>query len=261
MKLFWLALLLGVCSAARLELEVSMNTSGMECVWGEWPQGLEHVAGWRFNGDTPHHMILFATTSPPSDGCPEAPKNAELVYVWGGEKTFDYGTSTVRKITPGTRYFLQVHNHHAKPLRIKLQSVESLGIPKWQSVITIAALRSGRVWPGQTKTLRTPSCNPDGSVRRLRMHSHEATRTRLMLGSDVMLDTDKGDRVNIWYDIDAHQAESLYAECTFAQDSAIGITWCNGCKREMCNAYAEIRLAYDTDTLSRDGSFCVGPPA
>jgi hypothetical protein len=260
--------LVSVCRAARLDVSVSVNKPGVQCVWGEWPEGLEQVSGWRFQGDMPHHLILYATTSQPTGDCPRMAKNPELVYVWGGEKTFTYGPDTVRKITPGTRYYVEVHNMHNKPLRVRLTSMEPLGEPKWQSFIGATALRSGRVWPGQTKMLQTPNCAIAGVVQRVRMHAHFATRVEMRLDDQRVLDTDTGSVVNKWYDVHSghalvvpsnasSQTTDIQASCTYNQDSAVGFTWCNGCKREMCNGYAQFRLPIDSVV---DQSICLGAP-
>lgn len=250
-----------VCDAARLDVSVSMDKAGLKCIWGEWPEGLHHVAGWKFKGDLPHHLILYATTSQPTDNCPRAPKNPEIVYVWDGEKTFAYGTDTVRKITPGTRYYLEVHNHNERPLNVRLVSTELLSVPKWQSFIGATALRSGRVWPGETKTLSTPHCAMTGHIQRVRMHAHNAARVQLYIDNQTLLDTQDQQQVNVWYDLDQSNKNGnhvLWASCTYNQDSAIGFTWCNGCKREMCNGFAQLRLPFNVDPKQ---AICLDKPS
>lgn len=255
MRFAFLLLCLVVVVRGRVTIDAKMPGMGLECVWGEWT--VDEVAGWTMSGTHPHHLILYATTSPPTDGCPDKPENLELVYVWGGESRFEYGERTVRKITPGTRYYLEVHNHGTKPLKVRVESFESVQVPKWQAWILVSALRSGRVREGETKTLVTPDCKPEGEIKRLRMHSHDAIRTELIVANQSAIDTKRDDRVNQWYEAAGWGTGSIRAECTFAHDCAIGFTWCNGCAREMCNAFAQIQAPIDA-TLST--TQCVGPP-
>jgi len=223
-----------------------MEHAGMQCVWGEWTD--DSIAGWTVTGDKPHHLIVYAThRQAPKDGtgCPAILKDMEFVYVWDGKERFEYGEHTVRKITPGTRYYVEVHNHDDTPLHVRLQSFASSQVPKYQSWIVVSALVSGRVGPGETKAFDTPQCVPDGDIVGLRMHSHYSLRHELFVGNQSVLDTKRGDLVNKWYEATWQGTQPFYARCTYDKDSAVGMTWCDGCQREMCNAYAQISVPFD----------------
>lgn len=244
---------------ARITVDVSMDQAGLECIWGEWSD--DEIAGWTVTGDKPHHLIVYATkldAPPDGTGCPKQTKDIELVYVWGGEERFEYGERTVCKITPGTRYYVEVHNHGNDPLKVRLESFESLKVPKRQAWIVVSALRSGRVWPGETKSFKTPKCVSGGSIDRLRMHSHFALRQELFVENQNVLDSKQGDSVNKWYEVSGLNNQAFYARCTYDKDSAIGITWCDGCQKEMCNAYAQVSAPFDRLIPSLQ-TVCVGP--
>lgn len=247
------------CAHASIMVDVTMVDAGLECVWGEWPA--DDIAGWNVTGDKPHHLIVYATTmdAPPDGiGCRRQTKNNELVYVWGGEQRFEYGERTVYKPKPNTRYFVEVHNHGNKPLHVRLDSVKSQKVAKRQAWIVVSAIRSGRVWPGETKTFETPRCVSGGKIDRLRMHSHFALRQQMFVDNQSVLDTKQGDSVNQWYKANGWDKQAFYARCTYDKDSAIGITWCDGCQKEMCNAYAQVSAPFDR-LIPLSQTACVGP--